>query len=217
MPYTLYKDEGYFKTGKMIARIHGKLVHKSPDYLIVDVNGLGYKVHTPLSTFCQLPDVDSTIKLNTYTHVREDLLQLYGFLTVGERDLFQLLIGVSGIGPRLAVNILSGIPGSDLCQALSEGNVKRLIATPGVGKKTAERMVVELRDKIGCVSFHERPVTPVGQDYEEMESDVVSALVNLGYKKAAAERAMEKAKDVLNQDILVVEDLLKEALREISK
>ncbi|PIQ44959.1 MAG: Holliday junction branch migration protein RuvA, partial [Deltaproteobacteria bacterium CG12_big_fil_rev_8_21_14_0_65_43_10] len=98
----------------MIAQIHGILVHKSLDHLIVDVNGVGYKVHIPLSTFYQLPEIDSTIKLNTYTHVREGLLQLYGFFTRQERDIFQLLIGVSGIGPRLAINILSGIPVGDI-------------------------------------------------------------------------------------------------------
>lgn len=201
----------------MIAQIHGKLVHKSPDYLIVDVNGVGYKVHTPLSTFYHLPDIDSTIKLTIHTHVREDLLQLYGFLTTQERDLFQLLIGVSGIGPKLAVNILSGIPGSELCGALSEGDVRRLCATPGVGKKTAERMVVELRDKIGSVFFQGEPSVAIKRDDEEIEEDVVSALVNLGYKRVAAERALEKAKNTMTGDTLVVEDLLKEALRALSK
>ncbi len=201
----------------MIAQIQGKLVHKSPDYLIIDVNGVGYEVHTPLSTFYQLPDIDSTIRLNTYTHIREDLLQLYGFLTMVEKDLFQLLIGVSGIGPRLAVNILSGIPGSDLCEALSEGDVRKLCATPGIGKKTAERMVVELKDKIGRVSLSDEPPATGKGDHEEIEEDVVSALVNLGYKKAAAERALGKAKNFMTGDTLIVEDLLKEALKVLSK
>lgn len=201
----------------MIAQIHGILVHKSLDHLIVDVNGVGYKVHIPLSTFYQLPEIDSTVKLNTYTHVREDLLQLYGFFTRQERDIFQLLIGVSGIGPRLAINILSGIPVWDLCKALSEGNVSRLSAAPGVGKKTAERMVLELRDKIGTIPFSEKPPIAGETDRGEVERDVISALINLGYKKAVAEKALETAKNTLKTDTSVLEDLLKEALRVLSK
>ncbi|MFA4910321.1 MAG: Holliday junction branch migration protein RuvA [Desulfobacteria bacterium] len=201
----------------MIAQIHGILVHKSLDHLIVDVNGVGYKVHIPLSTFYQLPEIDSTVKLNTYTHVREDLLQLYGFFTRQERDIFQLLIGVSGIGPRLAINILSGIPVWDLCKALSEGNVSRLSAAPGVGKKTAERMVLELRDKIGTIPFSEKPPIAGETDRGEVERDVISALINLGYKKAVAENALEMAKNTLKTDTSVLEDLLKEALRVLSK
>jgi Holliday junction DNA helicase RuvA len=201
----------------MIAQIHGILVHKSLDYLIVDVNGVGYKVHIPLSTFYQLPEIDSTVKLNTYTHVREDLLHLYGFFTRQERDIFELLISVSGIGPRLAINILSGIPAGDLCKALSEGNTGRLSAAPGVGKKTAERMVLELRDKIGMIPFSDKPPIAVEADRGEVEKDVISALINLGYKKAAAEKALETAKNTLKTDTSVLEDLLKEALRVLSK
>ncbi|MFH1625907.1 MAG: Holliday junction branch migration protein RuvA [Pseudomonadota bacterium] len=201
----------------MIAQIHGRLVHKALDYLIVDVNGLGYKVHVPLSTFYRLPDVDSTIKLNTYTHVREDLLQLYGFLTERERDLFQILIGVSGIGPKLAINILSGIPVHELCEALSEGDVRKLSATPGVGRKTAERMIVDLRDKIAMTSFSNEPSITAKRDRDEVERDVISALINLGYKKVVAEKALEDAKSTIKADTLVLEDLLKEALRLLSK
>lgn len=201
----------------MIAQIHGILVYKSLDYLVVDVNGVGYKIHVPLSTFYQLPDIDSTVKLNTYTHVREDLFHLYGFLTKQERDLFQLLIGVSGIGPRLAINILSGIPVSVLCKALSEGDVSKLSAAPGVGKKTAERMVLELRDKIGTIPFSEKLPIAAEADREEVERDVISALINLGYKKAVAENAIEMAKNTLKTGTSVLEDLLKEALRVLSK
>ncbi|HCX90524.1 MAG: Holliday junction branch migration protein RuvA [Deltaproteobacteria bacterium CG_4_9_14_3_um_filter_44_9] len=201
----------------MIAQIHGILVHKSLDHLIVDVNGVGYKVHIPLSTFYQLPEIDSTIKLNTYTHVREGLLQLYGFFTRQERDIFQLLIGVSGIGPRLAINILSGIPVGDICKALSEGNANRLSTAPGVGRKTAERMVLELRDKIGTIPFSEKPPIAAEADRGEVERDVISALINLGYKKAVAENALEMAKNTLKTDTSVLEDLLKEALRVLSK
>ena len=201
----------------MIAQIHGKLVRKSPDFLIVDVNGVGYEIHTPLSTFYQLPDIDSAVKLNIYTLVREDILQLYGFLTNGEKDLFKLLIGVSGIGPKLAVNILSGIQGRDLCQALSEGDIRKLTAIPGVGKKTAERLIIELRDKSRKISFMDEPSIAMNTGDKDIEEDVVSALVNLGYKKAAAERALKKAKNAVTGDTLVVEDLLKAALRVLSK
>ena len=201
----------------MIAQIRGVLVYKSLDYLVVDVNGVGYKIHVPLSTFYQLPDIDSTVKLNTYTHVREDLFHLYGFLTKQERDLFQLLIGVSGIGPRLAINILSGISVGDLCKALSEGDIGRLSATPGVGKKTAERMVLELRDKIRTVYISDEPSIVIERENEKIETDVISALINLGYKKAVAENAIEIAKNTLKTDTSVLEDLLKEALRVLSK
>jgi Holliday junction DNA helicase RuvA len=200
----------------MIAHIRGKLAHKSLDYLIVDVNGVGYKIHTPLSTFYRLPDTDSSIKLNTYTHVREDLLQLYGFLTTQERDLFQLLIGVSGIGPKLAINILSGIPCNALCQALSEGDAKKLSSTPGVGKKTAQRMVLELRDKIGGIPLPDEPPIIKKGAQEEIERDLIFALINLGYKKAVAERALKEAKETMKVDTYVIEDLLKEALRVLS-
>ena len=201
----------------MIAQIHGILVYKSLDYLVVDVNGVGYKIHTPLSTFYQLPDIDSTVKLNTYTHVREDLFHLYGFLTKEERDLFQLLIGVSGIGPKLAINIISGIPANVLCKALSEGDISKLSAAPGVGKKTAERMVLELRDKIGTISLSDEPPVAIEKYSEKIERDVISALINLGYKKAVAEKALETTKNTLTAETLVLEDLLKGALRVLSK
>jgi len=201
----------------MIAQIYGKLIHKSIDYIIVDVNGMGYRIHVPLSTFYQLPEIDNTLKLNIYTYVREDLFHLYGFFTLEEKDLFQLLISVSGIGPRLAINILSGIPASDLCQALTEGDVRKLCATPGVGRKTAERMVVDLRDKIGKMPHRDEPSVVMEEDGKGIERDVISALVNLGYKKVVAEKALEKVKNTEDTDTLVIEDLLKEALKVLSK
>ena len=201
----------------MIAQISGKLIYKSPDHLIVDVNGVGYEIHTPLSTFYKLPDTNSPVRLITYTYVREDLLQLYGFLTAGERDLFQLLIGVSGIGPKLAVNILSGIPEIDLCKALSDGDVRKLSSTPGVGKKTAERMVLELRDKIGRITPQDGPLPSATEDHQEIEEDVVSALINLGYKRAAAEKAFKEARNHMSGDLATVEILLKETLKVLSK
>ena len=124
----------------MIAQLRGKLIHKSPEYSIIDVGGVGYRVFTPFSTFYELPDIENQVTLHTYTNVREDALQLFGFLTTEEKEMFQLLLGVSGIGPKLAVNILSGISPEELRSALLSGNLLRLTAIPGIGKKTAERM-----------------------------------------------------------------------------
>ncbi|MDY6854162.1 MAG: Holliday junction branch migration protein RuvA [Thermodesulfobacteriota bacterium] len=200
----------------MIAHICGKLTHKSLEYLIVDVNGVGYKIHIPLSTFYRLPDIDSSVKLNTYTHVREDQLQLYGFLTTQERDIFQLLIGVSGIGPKLAINILSGIPCNVLYQALLNGDTKKLSATPGVGKKTAQRMILELRDKIEGITLSDEPPTIRKEGQEEIDRDLIFALINLGYKKTVAEKALKEAKAAIKMDTYIIEDLLREALRVLS-
>jgi len=132
----------------MIAHIKGKIIYKSPESVVVDVSGVGYEVYIPLSTYYKLPDTEEYISLNTYTHIREDALQLYGFLTQREKEIFQLLISVSGVGPKLARNILSGIPAEDLISAISSGDIARLRSIPGVGGKTAERLVLELKDKM---------------------------------------------------------------------
>jgi Holliday junction DNA helicase RuvA len=132
----------------MIARISGILVEKSVTHCVVDVQGTGYRIFTPLSTFYELPDIDQTVVLRIHTHVREDAISLYGFLTETERAVFQMMISVSGIGPRLAVNILSGITAGEWIQAVAGENLRRLTGIPGVGKKTAERMILELKDKV---------------------------------------------------------------------
>src|SRR3972149_7075037 len=132
----------------MIAHIKGKIIYKSPESVVVDVSGVGYEVYIPLSPYYKLPDTEEYISLNTYTHIREDALQLYGFLTQREKEIFQLLISVSGIGPKLARNILSGIPAEALISAISSGDIARLRSIPGVGGKTAERLVLELKDKM---------------------------------------------------------------------
>src|SRR5574337_28459 len=139
----------------MIAQIRGRLASKEPHRVVVDVNGVGYQISIPLSTFYQLPDVPGEVFLYTHTHVREDAIQLFGFHTRDEQTLFELLQGVAGIGPRLATNILSGISVDELVPALSEGNVARLRAVPGVGKKLAERLVVELRGQVGSARLAE--------------------------------------------------------------
>ena len=198
----------------MIAHVKGKIIHKSPESVIIDVAGVGYEVHIPLSTYYKLPETEEYVSLNTYTHIREDAMQLYGFLTQREKEIFQLLIGVSGVGPRLARNILSGIPADDLVSALSSGDIARLKAIPGIGGKTAERLIVELRDKMtAIVRSHvgEVAASGVADKRDDISKDVLSALVNLGYKGNLAEKAIEKAKQI-NTDA-TFEILLKESLK----
>jgi len=198
----------------MIAHVKGKIIHKSPESVIIDVAGVGYEVHIPLSTYYKLPETEEYVSLNTYTHIREDALQLYGFLTQREKEIFQLLIGVSGVGPRLARNILSGIPADDLVSALSSGDIARLKAIPGIGGKTAERLIVELRDKMTAIVRNhvgEVVASGVADKRDDISKDVLSALVNLGYKGNLAEKAIEKAKQI-NTDA-TFEILLKESLK----
>lgn len=200
----------------MIAQLSGKLVHKFPDYSIIDVNGIGYQVYTPFSTFYELPDIGSYITLSTYTHVREDALQLFGFLTTDEKEIFQLLIGVSGIGPKLAINILSGITPEELKGALLNGNLVRLTAIPGIGKKTAERMVLELRDKV--LKLHkEKPGVQAkpALTSDEVLEDAISALVNLGYKRPQAEGALEKVRK--ENTGIDIEGMIKGALKILAR
>ena len=200
----------------MIAQLRGKLIHKSPEYSIIDVGGVGYRVFTPFSTFYELPDIENQVTLHTYTNVREDALQLFGFLTTEEKEMFQLLLGVSGIGPKLAVNILSGITPEELRSALLNGNLLRLTAIPGIGKKTAERMVLELKDK--ALKLHkEKPgvqTIPVATGDEVLE-DAVSALLNLGYKRPQAEGAL----DIVKKDNPAsdIEEMIKGALKILAR
>lgn len=171
----------------MIGRLTGRLASKAPDQLLLDVSGVGYLVHIPLSTFYELPDVESPASLWIHTHVREDTLALYGFLTERERSLFLLLLGVAGIGPKVALTVLSGIPPGELAAALRNQDVRRLVAIPGVGKKTAERMVLELAEKAASFAAEAAPEAPAAVASE----DVISALVNLGYRKGEAEKAVD--------------------------
>lgn len=173
----------------MIGRLTGRLAAKAPDHVLLDVGGVGYQVHIPLSTFYELPEAETPASLWIHTHVREDALALYGFLTERERTLFLLLLGVTGIGPRVALTVLSGIPPSELVAALRAQDVRRLVAVPGVGKKTAERMVLELAEKVASLPGEAPAKAPAAVAAD----DVVSALVNLGYRKTEAERAVEAA------------------------
>ncbi len=177
----------------MIALLRGTLIEKHPNQAILDVGGVGYDVTIPVSTFSQLPDTGAVVLLRVHTHVREDILALYGFMTLDEKHLFEKLMGVSGIGPGLAVKILSGIVAVDLVNAIRRGEVERLIRIPGVGKKTAERMVLELRDKMPALMSDDSG-TPTAPSLSQLEEDVMSALLNLGCARPAAETAVRKAK-----------------------
>jgi len=175
----------------MIAQLAGTLAYKSPEQLVVDVHGVGYQVSVSLNSFYRLPEPGGAVQLLIHTHVREDALQLYGFLDPEEKGLFLLLTGVSGIGPRLAMNILSGTPTQELVDALEAGDLVRLVAIPGVGKKTAERLVVELRDKMKLMKGAR--VAADGRAASGLEAEAISALVNLGYRRNEAERAVQVA------------------------
>ena len=200
----------------MIAHIQGRLHFKSPEYLVVDVEGMGYEIHVPLTTFYELPGVGNIVALHIHTHVREDVLQLYGFQSQDEKALFVRLIRVAGIGPRLAVNILSGIAPAEMAETVHQGNVARLISIPGVGRKTAERIMVDLRDKLPALAPGQEVVSATEQSPSEaVVEDALSALLNLGYKKGVAQRAVEKATKRL-QGEASLENLLKESLRSLA-
>ncbi len=175
----------------MIGSLRGKLAEKRPNHILLDVGGVGYHVQIPLSTFAGLGSLHDETTLLIHTHVREDQLSLYGFLTAREKHCFELLISASGVGPSLALKILSGMGLEDLVPAIRKGDLAQLVRIPGVGRKTAERIVVELRDKLAVVDVPEsgKPATR-----SELESDVASALVNLGYDPRSVERAVEKAR-----------------------
>jgi len=196
----------------MIAMVRGILAYKSIDHVIIDVGGVGYRLFIPLSTFYSLPEAGE-INLFTHTHVREDALLLYGFLSLEEKNLFGILIGISGIGPKLAINILSHIPVVDLKRAIATGDINRLSGLPGIGKKTAERLVLELKDKVGSTDGLEQStgVNPAsGASAGETINDVISALVNLGYKENQARKVLE------NMELapgLSMEETLKGALK----
>ena len=171
----------------MIAHLRGKLLAKHPNQAIVETGGVGYDVTISVPTFSDLPAVGAEVTLHIHTHVREDLIALYGFLRPAEKRLFEKLVTVSGIGPKLAITILSGMAADEMVSAIRGNDVARLTRIPGIGKKTAERMVLELRDKLPTEGIAESPVTPAMSAVEE---DVLSALMNLGYQRAAAERAL---------------------------
>lgn len=181
----------------MIAHLRGTILEKHPNEVVVEAAGVGYEVQIPISTYTALPDAGALVSLRVYTHVREDALALFGFATPEEKLLFERLISVSGIGPKLAITVLSGLPTSDLVAAIRTEDVPRLVRIPGVGKKTAERIVLELKDKLGAVeAVGPSPgAAPARPSLSALEQDVLSALANLGCSRPAAEEAVRKAKD----------------------
>ena len=197
----------------MIAHLTGRILRKGPQDVVLDVHGVGYVAHIPVSTFCRLGNPGDDASLLVHTHVREDAIQLFGFLTHAELALFERLIGVSGIGPRVGLSILSGIEPPELVAALRDSDVARLTRVPGVGRKTAERLVLELRDKIQALAAVTAP-SP-NEKAAGPRSDIVSALVHLGYSAPEAERAAERA--LAGHSDARFEDLLRFALQAVSK
>lgn len=197
----------------VIARLNGRIVEKEPHQLVIDVAGVGYRAFIPLSTFYTLPDEGGEVSLRVHTHVRDDALALYGFATREEQALFERLIEISGIGPRLALAILSGLPAADLVEAISDGDAARLRSIPGVGPKTADRVVLEMRDRVRALrgTAGAQAGTPAAQKDRTLRHDVVSALVNLGYRESQAEAAVRKALDGTTGAGL--QDVLKRSLR----
>jgi Holliday junction DNA helicase RuvA len=199
----------------VIARLNGIIIQKSIMNCLVDVNGTGYLVIVPLSTFYELPEIGSPVVLKTYMHVREDSISLYGFITEEEREAFQLMISISGIGPKLAINILSGITAGEWFQAVAGEDIKRLTVIPGVGRKTAERMILELKEKIVKLGRENYPSEKAVSETARMKEDALSALINLGYKGSAAKEAVEK---VIRErkELLTIDEILKETLHVLS-
>jgi Holliday junction DNA helicase RuvA len=202
----------------VIAHLRGSILEKHPNRIVVDVNGVGYDVFVPLSTFYGLGDPGAEIAVRIHTHVREDALTLYGFVTRLEQELFERLIGVSGIGPKLALAVLSGIEPIELIRAIERGDVARLTAIPGVGKKTSERIVLELKDRLPRAQVAALAAGVGAPDAPGLRDDVLSALENLGYHRPLAEKAVEAATKTLGSTSDAgFERTLKQALRELAK
>ena len=196
----------------MIGHLTGKLISKKPTRILLDVGGVGYLVNISISTFDKLPDNNETVSLHTYLNVREDVLDLYGFFTTAEKDMFELLISINGVGPKLAQSILSGIELDELIEALKTGNLGRIVAIPGIGRKTGERMIVELKDKIGTLASDTYPVDNLKYS---VQTDAVTALANLGYNRKVAERTIRSIQE--SNSSIEIEELIKSALSILNK
>jgi len=196
----------------MIASLTGILKAKTPTEVLIDVNGIGYSVTIPLSTFEKIGDIGSHVTLSTHLYVREDALQLFGFATVEERFCFKLLISVNGVGPKIAQGILSGISVSDLKLHIARENISALTAIPGVGRKTAERLVIELRDKIGKVMAADQSTFPHQDGEEELRQEALLALTSLGYNRLVAEKALRQVLTETKGEKLSLQTLIKRAL-----
>lgn len=197
----------------MIGYLIGKIISKKPTRILLDVNGVGYTVNISISTFEKLPDLNESASLFIHTSVKDDAIDLYGFFTPSEKEMFELLISVSGIGPKLAQSLLSGIQVDELKYAIDEGNLSRITAVPGIGRKTAERLLVELRDKINKLTEKFEPAEAGAPS--SIRSDAIAALVNLGYNLKTAEKIV---RDVMNsRTSITIEDVIKEALSQLNK
>jgi len=200
----------------MIAALRGRILEKTPNRIVVDVQGVGYEVHIPLSTYYELGGDGADVHLRVYTHVREDVLNLYGFLTELERQMFERLISVSAIGSKLAVAVLSGLETRELVAAVQRADVARLTTIPGVGKKTAERIVLELKDRlVALAAATVEEVAPALSDSERLRADLVSALQNLGYHRPQAEKAVDAVRAVSPD--ATFDTVLRQALRELMR
>jgi Holliday junction DNA helicase RuvA len=202
----------------MIARISGILIDKSVNHIVVDNNGIGFRIFVPLTTFYELPETNQPVTLHIHTHVKQDSIGLFGFNSIAEKDLFQLMISISGIGPKLALNILSGITVDELIHAVSDGDAHRLFSIPGVGRKTADRMILELRDKVSKIVPDTLKYERGGRvkEIEQLKEDAASALINLGYKSSIVHDALDKIIGASSGEISTLDVLLKKALRSLS-
>lgn len=199
----------------MIAHLEGRLAEKTPNQVTVVVGGVGYRLFIPVSTYYELPDEGASVSLRVHTHVREDVLALYGFAGAVEELLFQRLISVAGVGPSLALKVMSGLEPMALVDSIRKGDIRRLNAIPGVGKKTAERLILELRDKMPEVAAGDEADTPTAtSSARSLADDLLSALLNLGFPRALAETKVEAV--VTSAPDIAFEDALKKALRELS-
>jgi Holliday junction DNA helicase RuvA len=206
----------------MIAHLSGTLLSKQATSVIVDVSGVGYEVTIPLSTFYDLEDAGSNVQLRIYTHVREDTLQLYGFKTARERELFLKLITVSGIGPKLGITLLSGMSADEIIASIRTNNLARLTLIPGVGRKTAERLIVELREKVAELSSAQleeelgaKPEVSAESIEDTVRADALSALLNLGYQRSGAEKAIDAA--LSEGGDITVESVLRRSLKKLAR
>ena len=201
----------------MIALISGKIVYKGISHVVIDAHGVGYRIFIPLTTFYELPEAGQIITLHVHTHVKQDAINLIGFYTVQERDIFQLMLSVSGIGPKMSMNILSGISVPEMLRAISSGDVRKLISIPGLGKKLAERLILELKEKVvKKMMAEEMPALDNQQKINEIiREDVLSALINLGYKSNIAQDALDKVLYTSAKE-LAMDQLLKKTLKLLS-
>ncbi len=201
----------------MIAALTGRLALKAPSHVTLDVQGVGYEVFIPLSTFYALPDLNESASLSVYTHLREDAIQLYGFVTVLEKDSFILLTGVSGIGPKLALSVLSALSVPDLLSAIQAGDVDKLSSVPGIGKKTAARIALELKDKVERLRVPRGPVPQASSGLpSRLQDDALSALVNLGYKAADVKDAITRVAGA-RPEALPLKELIREVLKDLAR